>query len=57
MYICIYIYMTGHIAVQQKLTGHYKSTIIQKIKIVRKKKKSRKKEKIRNEKEKNDRTL
>ena len=49
MYICIYIYMTGHIAVQQKLTGHCKSTIIQKIKIFKKKNSCRKKLIIRTE--------
>ena len=27
-YICVYIYIYGHLAVQKKLTEHYKSTII-----------------------------
>ena len=29
MYVCMYVWL-GHFAVQQKLTGHCKSTIIEK---------------------------
>ena len=35
IYICMYIQLS-HFAVEQKLTEHYKSTIIEKIKIFKK---------------------
>ena len=43
MYICVYVYIhityvwPGRFAVQQKMTEHWKSTIIEKIKILYKK--------------------